>query len=138
MVITKALSTTSLILMTLFITTTVVTHGQTNISPSTKNEAETDISNLSSLTMNYSRSFLSIFDDIENRIEEVVASTKVKSTELLDNHKIMSAEAAHKLRKDVQKVLNDATTTIEQEFFPKFFGFFAASMVAISTYAYIA
>lgn len=88
--------------------------------------------------MNYSRSFLSIFDDIENRIEEVITNTKEKGSSMLEDNKIMNAEAAHKLRKEVQKVLNDATTTIEEEIFPNVFNFLAASMVAVSAYAYIA
>ena len=49
----------------------------------------------------------------------------------------MSSEAAYKLSKEVQKVITEATSTIEEEVYPNIFNFLAAGMVAVSAYAYI-
>ncbi len=93
---------------------------------------------MSTMTLNFSRLFLSIFDDLEDNLGDVLIQTQHQGTQLINHNKIANAEAALKLSKEVQQAIKDATAQMEEGFFPDIFNFLAAGMIAVSTYAYIA
>lgn len=92
--------------------------------------------NYSMFPINITKKFLSIFNDFEGRIDQALKSSSTQRTEVM-NSKLMVSDAQWAINQEMKQAFTQAAAHLEENLFPSIFKWVSATMVALSTYAYL-